>query len=143
MKKLIALTLALLMLALAGAAAAEKPNEDRVLREGKYIIGEDIPAGTYTLTCTATAGEEMNDAYGSLGSAFDALGGNGNEYASLFGMLGGMAENYMDMTVEILGDYGDVLRSYSLKSGDSMSIALKEQTALQITDGSCTLHPEQ
>ena len=99
-------------------------------------------AGTYTLICIATAGEQMNDTYGSLGSAFDAIEG-GNEFGSLFGMLGGMAEDYVDMTVEILGDYGDVLKTYSMKAGDTMSITLKEETALQITDGSCTITIEE
>ena len=144
MKKLIALTMALLMLAFAGVGIAEvtEETESRVLREGKYIIGEDIEAGTYTLTCTATVGEQMNDAYGSLGDAFDALEG-GNEFGSLFGMLDGMAENYVDMTVEIIGDYGDILRTYSMKTGDTMSITLKAETALQIMDGSCTITAEE
>lgn len=144
MKKLIALTMALLMLALASIGTAEGTGETegRVLREGKYIIGENIEAGTYTLTCTGTVGEQMNDAYGSLGSAFDALGG-GKEYSSLFGMLGGMAEEYVDMTVEIIGDYGDILKTYSMKTGDTMRITLKEETALQITDGSCTITAEE
>ena len=84
----------------------------------------------------------MNDAYGSLGDAFDALEG-GNEFGSLFGMLGGMAENYVDMTVEIIGDYGDILRTYSMKTGDTMSITLKAETALQIMDGSCTITAEE
>lgn len=144
MKKLIALTVALLVLALIGVCVAEELNEaeGRVLREGKYIIGEDIEAGTYTLTCIATVGEQMNDTYGSLGSAFDAIEG-GNEFGSLFGMLGGIAKDYVDMTVEIIGDYGDVLRTYSMKTGDTMSITLKEETALQITDGSCTIAIEE
>lgn len=144
MKKLIVLTAALLVLALIGVCVAEEQTEieGRVLLEGKYIIGEDIEAGTYTLTCIATAGEQMNDAYGSLGSAFDAIEG-GNEFGSLFGMLGGMAEDYVDMTVEIIGDYGDVLKTYSMKTGDTMSITLKEETALQITDGSCTIAIEE
>ena len=144
MKKLIVLTAALLVLALIGVCVAEEQTgiEGRVLREGKYIIGEDIEAGTYTLTCIATAGEQMNDTYGSLGDAFDAIEG-GNEFGSLFGMLGGMAEDYVDMTVEIIGDYGDVLKTYSMKTGDTMSITLKEETALQITDGSCTIVAEE
>ena len=144
MKKLIALAVALLVLAMIGTCVAEEQTEieGRVLREGKYIIGEDIEAGTYTLTCIATAGEQMNDTYGSLGDAFDAIEG-GNEFGSLFGMLGGMAEDYVDMTVEIIGDYGDVLKTYSMKTGDTMSITLKEETALQITDGSCTIVAEE
>ena len=46
MKKLIALTAALLVLALIDVCVAEELNEaeGRVLREGKYIIGEDIEA---------------------------------------------------------------------------------------------------
>ena len=80
----------------------------------------------------------MNDTYGSLGSAFDAIEG-GNEFGSLFGMLGGMAENYVDMTVEIVGNYGDVLKSYTMKTGDSFLLKLQEKTALQISDGSCTI----
>jgi len=80
----------------------------------------------------------MNDAYASLGSVFGALEG-GSEFGSLFGMLGGMAENYVNMTIEIIGNYGDVLKRYSMKKGDAISIALKAETALQITDGSCTI----
>jgi hypothetical protein len=80
----------------------------------------------------------MNDAYGSLGGAFDKLDG-GSEYGSLFGALGSMMEDVIDMSVEILGDYGDVLKRYDMKAGDSLKITLKANTALKITDGSCTL----
>jgi hypothetical protein len=80
----------------------------------------------------------MKDAYGSLGSAFDALDGDGG-YSSLFGALGGMMEGVIDMTVEIVGDYGDVLKRYDMKVGDSLKITLKANTALKISDGSCTL----
>ena len=142
MKKYLVLIVALALLAAIGAGAAlAQAAEVRTLREGKYIVGEDIEAGAYTLTCTATAGEQMKDAYGSLGSAFDALDGDGG-YSSLFGALGGMMEDVIDMTVEIVGDYGDVLNSYGMKSGDSLSIKLEEGTALKISDGSCTVRPE-
>lgn len=139
MKKYLVLIVALALLAAVGAGAAlAQAAEIRTLREGKYIVGEDIEAGAYTLTCTATAGEQMKDAYGSLGSAFDALDGDGG-YSSLFGALGGMMEDVIDMTVEIVGDYGDVLKRYDMKAGDSLKIILKANTALKITDGSCTL----
>ena len=139
MKKWIALLTAVLALVLALAAMAEEPPEV-TLRAGKYIIGQEIEAGTYTLTCTGTDGEQMNDAYGALGSAFDKLDGSGgSEYSTLFGALGGLMENYVDLTREIIGNYGDVLKSYSLKTGETMNIVLEEGTALQISDGSCTL----
>lgn len=140
MKKWIALAMVVLLAVCAASGVAEEPVE-RTLREGKYIIGEDIEPGTYTLTCLDTAGEHMKDAYGALGDAMDALDGS-QGYGSMFGAFGGMFEEYIDMSVEILGDYGDVLKSWNLKAGDSMSITLKEKTALQITDGSCTIVAE-
>ena len=100
----------MLALVLALVAMAEEPPEV-TLRAGKYIIGQEIEAGTYTLTCTGTDGEQMNDAYGALGSAFDKMdGSNSNDYSNLFGALGGLMENYVDLTVEIIGNYGDVLK---------------------------------
>lgn len=139
MKKWIALLTVVLALVLALAAVAE--DAPRItLRAGKYIIGQEIEAGTYALTCTGTDGEQMNDAYGTLGSAFDKIDGSGgNDYSNLFGALGGLMENYVDLTVEIIGNYGDVLKSYSLKTGEAMKIVLEEGTALQISDGSCTV----
>ena len=143
MKRMIALAMGILLLACAaaGLAEADAPIEARTLREGRYIVGEDIEPGTYTLTCTGTAGEQMKDAYGALGDAMDALDGS-QGYGSMFGAFGGMLEEYVGMTVEILGDYGDVLKSWDLKAGDAMSITLKAETALQISDGSCTIVAE-
>ena len=116
---------------------------ERTLREGKYIIGKDIPSGNYTVICIATAGEAMGDTYGSLGNMMDALDDETDaDWGDLYGSLGGLLGNSMDMTAEILGDYGDVLRSYKMKSGDSFSITLEEGTALQISDGSCTIVSE-
>jgi len=108
------------------------------LSEGKYVIGRDIASGTYTLTCTGTDGEQVKDAYSGLGKAMDALGGS-NSYGDLMGALGGLYEEFSELSVEILGDFGDVLASYSLKNGDSMPIQLNEGTALNISEGSCTL----
>ena len=137
MKKWIALLTIVLVLVLS-AVAEETP--EITLRAGKYIIGQEIKAGTYVITCTGTDGEQMNDAYGALGSAFDKMDGSGsNDYSNLFGALGGLMENYVDLTVEIIGNYGDILKSYSLKTGETLNIVLEEGTALQISDGSCTL----
>ncbi len=108
------------------------------LREGKYIIGEDILPGTYTITCIQTEGESLGSLYSSLGDAYDSLEGTAG-FGSLFGSLGGMMEDVVQARIEILGDYGTVLRSFELKTGDSATITLTEKTALQITSGSCVL----
>ena len=117
-------------------------GEERTLREGKYIIGKDIPAGSYIITCIQTEGEAVGDAYGALGSMIDASDDELSGFGDAFGAFGNLVGDYSDTTVEILGDYGDVLRSYSMKTGDHFTIELEEGTALQISDGSCTIVSE-
>lgn len=108
-------------------------GEEITLREGKFIIGQDIQPGTYTLKCTETFGETAGDIYSSLGGMFnDELGG-------LFGSLGGMMGEVINASVEIIGDYGSVLKSFELKTGDSVQITLQEGTALQLSDGAFVL----
>ena len=110
------------------------------LAAGKYIIGKDIPAGNYTITCTGTEGESLSGVYNSLGSAVDsASGGESNAWGSLFGALGGLMEEVAEMRIDILGDYGDVLKEITLKKNSSADITLQEGTALQISDGSAKL----
>lgn len=110
--------------------------QEVTLREGKIIVGQDILPGSYTLKCTATSGDTYGDLYSSLGdaySAFDsALGG-------LMGSLGGMMGDVINAEVEIIGNYGTVLKSFEMKAGDSVRITLEEGTALQISDGTCVL----
>ena len=108
-------------------------SQEISLREGKFIVGQDILPGSYTIKCTETFGDTYGNAYSSLGSLFsDELGG-------MFDSLGGMMGNLINAQVEILGDYGTVLKSFELGVGDTARITLEEGTALQITDGACTL----
>lgn len=138
MRRILALLLALAALCASAALAAEVEEEIPKFEDGKYIVGEDVEAGIYELTCVSTAGEQLGNAYGALGGALDALEG-GDDYGELFGALGGLMETYVEMSVEIVGDYGDVLESYSLEAGESIRIELQAETAMVITDGSCTL----
>ena len=110
--------------------------QEVTLREGKFIVGQDILPGTYTLKCTATSGDTYGDLYSSLGDAYSsfdsALGG-------LMGSLGGMMGDVINAEVEILGNYGTVLKSFEMKAGDSVRLTLEDGTALQISDGTCVL----
>ena len=103
------------------------------LREGKFIIGQDIQPGTYTLKCTETFGETYGDAYSSLGGLF------GGDLGGMMNSLGGMMGDMINAEAEILGNYGTVLKSYELKTGDSVRITLEEGTALQLSDGAFIL----
>jgi len=114
------------------------------LPAGKYIVGEDILPGKYTLTCTATSGEELGNAYSSLGGITGNLGEeDGTDYGSLFGSLGSMMGDLVAAQIKIVGDYGTVIKSCELKKDQKIRITLEERTALQIEDGSCTLSPEE
>lgn len=113
---------------------------EMTLQEGKYIIGKDIPAGSYTITCLSTEGEDLNNMYSSLGSAYSSLdSSSGTDWGSLFGALGGMMEDISELEIEILGDYGDVLKRVTLKKDASVDLMLNEGTALQISEGTAKL----
>ena len=113
---------------------------EMTLQEGKYIIGKDIPAGSYRITCLSTEGESLNSMYNSLGSAYDSLDSSGDtNWGSLFGALGGMMEEFSELEIEILGDYGDVLKKVTLKKNTSADITLSEGTALKISEGTAKL----
>lgn len=112
---------------------------EMTLQEGKYIIGKGIPAGSYTITCLSTEGESLNNMYSSLGSAYDSMDSSVTSWSNLFGALGGMMEEISELEVEVLGDYGDVLKKVTLKKDASVDITLNEGTALQISEGTAKL----
>ncbi len=109
------------------------------LPEGKYIVGEEIQPGSYTLRCTGTSGDTYGDLYSSLGDVYGSLD---SSLGGLMGSLGGMMSNVINAEVKILGDYGTVLKSYELKTGDSVRVTLSADTALQVSDGTCVLIPD-
>lgn len=109
----------------------------QTLIEGRYIIGKDVQAGSYTITCTETVGDTLQSAYSGLGSAYSSIAG-GSDLGNMFGGLGSMMSE-IGMTIEILGDYGEVLKTTMLKTSESIVLVLEEGTALNIVDGKCTL----
>lgn len=117
-------------------------SKEITLREGKFIVGEDILPGTYTITCMETDGEKLGDAYSSLGSALDSLDEENRGVSGLMDALGGMMEDVALTRVEVLGDYGSVLKSFEMKSGETTSITLEENTALEVTGGTISLESE-
>ena len=111
-------------------------TKELTLREGKYIVGQDIEPGSYTLKCVETSGESYGDLYSSLGNLY---GGSDSAFGGLFDSLGGAMSNLINAEVKIIGDYGAVLKSFELKAGDSVRLTLEKNTALQISEGTCTL----
>lgn len=80
-----------------------------------------------------TSGDNFGDMYSSLGGLY------GGSLGDLMGSLGGMMSDILNTEVKIIGDYGTVLKSFELKAGDSVRLTLEKNTALQISEGTCTL----
>ena len=108
-------------------------TQELTLRDGKFIVGQDIQPGSYTLKCVETSGENYGDLYSSLGNFY------GGQLGDLMGSLGGMVSNVINTEAKIIGDYGTVLKSFELKAGDSVRLTLEKNTALEISEGTCTL----
>lgn len=135
MKKLFALLLSLLLL-FGSLACAEPARTEQMLKDGKYIIGENIAPGTYILTCQSTTGNDIENMSGQMSQLYEDT-----DWIALWKLLGALGNMY-PTTVEIIGNYGEVFSEYDLYSGDSITLTLKEHTALRITDGTCTLTPK-
>ena len=73
-------------------------TQELTLRDGKFIVGQDIQPGSYTLKCVETSGENYGDLYSSLGNLY---GGSDSAFGGLFGSLGGMiiTPSYIDSVV--------------------------------------------
>ena len=116
--------------------------ESMSLSEGLYIVGQDIKEGEYVITCVSTDADNVSRSFDSLGSALDGLGvsNNGTSYSDLYSSLGSAFSALDDgVKIEIVGDYGSVLRTIQLKKGQSASLKLEGKVALRISDGECKL----
>ena len=116
-------------------------TDSLTLGEGRYIVGQDIPPGVYLITCISTGAEDLSRSFGALGAALDGLDSqSGTSYTDIYSSLGSaFAALDEGVGVEIVGDYGTVLRSVHLKKGQSAALTLEGKVALSITDGSCLL----
>ena len=117
-------------------AVPEKTIKD--LAAGTYVIGQDIPEGTYQIICTGTESEDLGNAYSSLGSAFAALGDD-DGYSAAMQSLGGMFGALYGMKVEVVGGYGEVQKTVELKKNETVNLTLTMGTALKISEGKCIL----
>ena len=116
-------------------------TENVTLGAGRYIVGQDIAPGTYLITCVATDTEELSKSFGSLGAAMDGLdSGSGTSYTDIYSSLGSMFASLDEgVKVEVIGDYGSILKSVQIKKGETVSLTLDGKVALKISDGSCRL----
>ena len=118
-----------------------KLSEPISLTEGRYIIGQDIEPGKYVITCTKTDTEDLSRTFESLGTLYDGLdSSSGTSYSDLFSSLGSLYSAIDEgVKIEIVGDYGSIIKSIQLKNGECATLILEGKVALKITGGSCEL----
>ena len=93
------------------------------------------------MTGVSSEDEAFGDIYSALGnmaSLDDEVAG----LTGLFGAFGGIVDNLASMDVEIVGDFGAVLKSYEVKVGDTVTVSLTEGTALKTSNGTCEIVSE-
>ena len=111
---------------------SESVNQNKIeLNEGMYVIGEDVPAGTYRIQCT-----EANDYINGI-KEFGSM--MGVDYGGYIDALGSIAEPYI--TVRVTDNAGYTVKQSDLKVGESVVLVLKNGS-LNIYDGKCVLIPE-
>lgn len=106
--------------------------------QGTFIVGQDLKAGTYDITCTSTSDENMS---GSMSGFSDFYASQGmSEYADMFGSLGDMYGSIGGMTVKTYKANASYSDQYlTLKSGETARIILEDGGKLELTDGSAKL----
>ena len=102
--------------------------------QGTYIVGTDLPAGTYDIVCESTA----NDSYTNSMSDFSGMY---SEYGlgDYFNALGGMMESLDKMSVKLINSKGWTDKYLDLKAGESARIILEDGMKIDIADGTAKL----
>lgn len=105
--------------------------------QGTFVVGVDLKAGTYDITCEVTSDTSYSDSIGSLGDIYSGLGLD--EYADMFDALGGLADSVDSMSVEIKNSHGYLEKYIDLKVGETARIILEDGMYLEISNGQAKL----
>ena len=106
--------------------------------QGTFIVGQDLKAGTYDITCTSTSDENMS---GSMSGFSDFYASQGmDDFANMFGSLGDMYGSIGGMTVKTYKANASYSDQYlTLKSGETARIILEDGGKIEISDGTAEL----
>lgn len=126
MKKVFCVFLAIVLLgSLWCAVVAETAN----LEAGSYIVGSDLPAGEYEITCIKVS-NAATDYMDSMSSLF----GDDEDMQLLFGVYGSLASSTAEATVKIKGAYGENKGSFTLKENEKKKLTLQKDWTITIED---------
>lgn len=116
---------------------SDLPN-DYTFGQGTFIVGQDLKAGTYDITCTSTSDEGLSNSMSEFGGIYSNYGMD--DYADMFGSLGDMYGSIGGMTVKTYKANASYSDQYlTLKSGETARIILEDGGKIEISDGTAEL----
>ena len=105
--------------------------------QGTYITGLDLQAGTYDLTCKTASTEDIGSSMSDFSDFYSSQGMD--DYANMFGSLGGMYDNISGLTVTIYDANGSLNNYLTLKVNETARIILEDGMKLELTGGTSEL----
>ena len=125
------------------AKAATNGNTETTLQDeysfgqGTFVVGADLKAGTYDITCKSTSDDGFDDSMSGFSDFYADQGMD--DYADMFSSISGMYDSIAGMTVETIGKDGLMDKYLTLKSGETARIILEDGMKLELSGGSADL----
>lgn len=113
------------------------PNEYS-FGQGTFVVGMDLKAGTYDITCETSSGSDMDNSMAGLSDFYASQGMS--EYADVFNSMSGMYDTIGGLTVMTYKPNTSYYDQYlTLKVGETARIILEDGGKIEISDGTAKL----
>ena len=123
---------------LSSSTAAAAPTQTSYsFGQGTFIVGQDIKAGTYDITCKSASDEGLSSSISEFSDIYSSYGMD--DYANMFGSLGSMYDSMSGMSVTIYKNGGGYDKHLTLKVDETASIILEDGGRLELSDGTAEL----
>lgn len=105
--------------------------------QGTFVVGQDLAAGTYDVTCTSTNDSSYSDSMNAFSDFASSYGME--EYANLFDSYGSLATSLDSMSIMVYKANGMYDNSYTIKPDSSARIIVTDGMKIEITGGNAHL----
>lgn len=105
--------------------------------QGTFVVGQDLAAGTYDVTCTSTNDSSYSDSMNAFSDFASSYGME--EYADLFDSYGSLATYLDSMSIMVYKANGTYDNSYTIKPDGSARIIVTDGMKIEITGGNAHL----
>lgn len=109
------------------------------LTQGNYTVGYDIPAAYYNLICVRTLDDDTQNTMDAIDTYFSAFGLG--KLGDLYQGVGNAIDMVGTITVNILSDSGETVKTFDLTRGKIVKITLEDNQIIQVSAGAISLNP--